>query len=212
MAYMWFDVIAACDLCGFIGKDGSIPWHIPEDLIRFKNITTDCSNPYKLNAVIMGRKTWESLPKGYLPNRFNIVLSSTLSNADMPPLSETFGAPVIVCRSFESALNLLDRRKCEVEHAFVIGGSGLYKDAILHPQCRYVHVTFVHDMIRGCDARFPIKALTDMWEEDTGAYSGVLKSEDRDKGRMLYYSYHMYKREYYPSTIASSTTVGPTCE
>jgi dihydrofolate reductase len=55
---------------GFIGKDGSIPWHVPEDLQHFKHMTQG-------KAIVMGRKTWESLDGG-LPNRNNVVISQTM--------------------------------------------------------------------------------------------------------------------------------------
>ena len=66
---MEIHLIWAQDKNGGIGKDGKLPWHISEDLINFKKITSN-------NTIIMGRKTWESLPKKPLPNRRNIVLSS----------------------------------------------------------------------------------------------------------------------------------------
>jgi dihydrofolate reductase len=55
---------------GVIGKDGGLPWHLPEDLVHFKRITTGC-------PVIMGRKTWDSLPPRFrpLPGRTNIVVT-----------------------------------------------------------------------------------------------------------------------------------------
>ena len=62
-------IIWAQDNNGGIGKDNKLPWHISEDLINFKKITS-------IHTIIMGRKTWDSLPKKPLPNRRNIVLSS----------------------------------------------------------------------------------------------------------------------------------------
>ena len=62
------NMIVACDENYGIGYKGNLLVHIPEDMKRFKNFT-------KNNVVVMGRKTLESLPKGYLPNRKNIVLS-----------------------------------------------------------------------------------------------------------------------------------------
>ena len=62
-------LIWAQDKNGGIGKNNMLPWHISEDLINFKKITSN-------HTIIMGRRTWESLPKKPLPNRRNIVLSS----------------------------------------------------------------------------------------------------------------------------------------
>ena len=66
---MDIELIWAQDQNGGIGKDGKLPWHISEDLQNFKKITSG-------SPIIMGRKTWESLPFKPLPNRRNIVLSS----------------------------------------------------------------------------------------------------------------------------------------
>ena len=68
---MKIHLIWAQDGNGGIGKNGKLPWHVSEDLKNFKKITLN-------STVIMGRKTWESLPVKPLPNRENIVLSKTL--------------------------------------------------------------------------------------------------------------------------------------
>ena len=68
-------LILACDLKGGIGYQNKLPWHIPLDLSRFKSLT-------KNGVVVMGRKTWESLPKKPLPNRVNVVISNTLKDLD----------------------------------------------------------------------------------------------------------------------------------
>lgn len=98
-----------------IGSDGDIPWHYPEDLKYFKEQTTG-------HPVIMGRKTFESLPKDYrpLPNRKNIVLTRR----------ENWGAgkDISVASSLEEAYNIArenDRSKC-----FIIGGSSVYSQAL----------------------------------------------------------------------------------
>lgn len=68
-------LIIACDLKGGIGYQNKLPWNIPLDLNRFKNLTQN-------GVVVMGRKTWESLPKKPLPNRVNVVISKTLKELD----------------------------------------------------------------------------------------------------------------------------------
>ena len=66
-------MIVAMDESGFIGKDGDLPWKISSDMNRFRELTSGDG----FNAVVMGRKTWDSLPGQYrpLPERTNIVLS-----------------------------------------------------------------------------------------------------------------------------------------
>jgi dihydrofolate reductase len=95
-------LIAAVARNRAIGKDGKLPWHISEDLRRFKRLTMG-------SAVLMGRATWDSLGKP-LPGRRNVVLSSK-----SVPGVETYG-------SVEAALDALKRE----ERVFVIGGGRVY--------------------------------------------------------------------------------------
>lgn len=92
-----------------IGKDGKLPWHYSSDMKFFKQTTLN-------NAVVMGRNTWESLPKKPLPNRLNIVLSRTAEIETQPN--------VLVMRDVESVLALKNYLSCDV---FVIGGAKTYK-------------------------------------------------------------------------------------
>jgi dihydrofolate reductase len=102
-------LVAAIAANGVIGKDGGLPWHLPEDLKHFKHLTLG-------HPVIMGRKTWESLGKA-LPGRENIVVTAR-------PAYEAPGAAV--ANSLAAALAL-----CALEPvAFVIGGQQLFAEAL----------------------------------------------------------------------------------
>ena len=103
-------IIAAVDRHMAIGFKNKLLFWLPNDLKRFKALTTG-------NTIIMGRKTFESLPKGALPNRRNIVLSSNPANSF--PGAEVF-------TSLEAAL----LNCCEDEHVYVIGGETVYRQAI----------------------------------------------------------------------------------
>ena len=94
-----------------IGRDGRLPWHLPTDLRRFKTLTTG-------HDVVMGRKTFESLPEAVrpLPNRRNIVLSR---NPGFAP-----GPGVATATDLAAALALCDRE------CFVIGGAEVYAEAL----------------------------------------------------------------------------------
>jgi dihydrofolate reductase len=185
---MWMDVIGACDLKGSIGKKGKIPWHIREDFQHFARITTHTKDLNKMNAVIMGRKTWESLNCIPLKERVNIIVSRTLQHGAEHELPKR----TYIVRSLADALDVLDRSFKYVETVFVIGGGSLYKEAILHERCRNIYLTIVHTMEPGCDAYFPLKLLTDICKEDPDAYSGVLHSMSSPHT----YSFHVYHKEW----------------
>lgn len=123
---MSLDIVVAVDLEMAIGRNGKLPWHIPEDLKRFKDITMG-------RNVIMGRKTWESIP-GNLPGRRCVVISSD-------PLAG--GGVAVVASSFDDAV-----RKCD-GNACVIGGSRVYSEAL--GKCDRVFLTQVLTRVQGAD-------------------------------------------------------------
>lgn len=143
-----FSIIVAIDKAGGIGKNNNLPWHLPEDLKHFKTLTSNTNSPTKRNAVIMGRKTWESLPDTFkpLPNRYNIVLSQN-THLSLP-------ADVKHCHSLSDALSETTCPTQAIENLFVIGGGTVYKNALQHPQCQHVHITKI-DAYFDCDTFFP---------------------------------------------------------
>jgi len=129
-----------------IGKDGRLPWNLPSDLKHFKEITSIVNNPSQKNAVIMGRKTWESLPIRFrpLPGRVNLVLSK----------QEQFNLPAGVLASANLTDALTQLTTNDIENIFVIGGAQVYAEAIEHPSCDKIYVTHVKGDFH-CDAFFP---------------------------------------------------------
>ena len=141
-----FGIVVAFDSRYGIGKNGQLPWHLPKDLKRFKEITAHVADSGKKNAVIMGRKTWESLPSKFcpLPGRLNLVLSKTGGL--------NLSADVLCASSLQDALTQLS--SSEIENIFVIGGAQIYKETIVHPCCQKLYITHVQGDF-GCDAFFP---------------------------------------------------------
>lgn len=74
------NLIAAVDENFGIGKDNQLPWHLPKEYAHFVRETTRTQEPNRINAVIMGRRCWESIPEKFRPmrNRVNVILSRTL--------------------------------------------------------------------------------------------------------------------------------------
>lgn len=125
--------IVAADRNNAIGRGGDIPWHISEDFKRFKALTLG-------HPVIMGRRTWESLPKRPLPGRRNIVVTSD-SGYEAP------GAEVAL-----SPLDALGLCAAD-ESPFVIGGASIY--AALLPYCTRLFLTRVETEVEGADTYMP---------------------------------------------------------
>ena len=124
-----------------IGDKGRIPWHIPNDLKRFKELTTD-------NIVIMGRKTFESLPEEYkpLPNRINIILSKDKSYNPK------------CCMVFDDIKKAL-RKAGNDKEIFIIGGGEIYKEGLKY--ANKVYITEVDGEFEG-DTYFP--KLNKFWK------------------------------------------------
>ena len=117
-------LVVAHDLNLGIGKDGQLPWHIPEDMSHFRKVTTG-------GVVIMGRKTWESIPIKYrpLPDRENIIITR---NREYNAWGGT------VANSLEEAVDIGSRAKKPI---YIIGGSEIYKQSI--DVCNHLYITLV---------------------------------------------------------------------
>ena len=127
-------LVAAVARGGVIGRDGGIPWRLPEDTARFKALTTG-------HAVVMGRRTWESLPDRFrpLPGRRNVVVTRN---------SKWTSAGAERAESLEHALRLLANEP----RVFVIGGAELYAAAL--PLADELFLTEIDLDVEG-DAFFP---------------------------------------------------------
>lgn len=139
---MRVSLLVAHSLNNVIGKDGGIPWHIPSDLGRFKKLTMG-------KPVIMGRKTYESLPEKVrpLPGRLNIVLTR---NKDLVK-NQAFSEFVLYEPSLTKALKHCE--KAGWEEVFIIGGEKVYEKAL--PFCDKLYITLVMNIIEDGDAFFP---------------------------------------------------------
>ena len=135
-------IIAALDEQNGIGKQGGLLCHLPADLKHFKEVTTG-------HTVIMGRKTFESLPKGALPNRTNIVLTSDKNIENYPGC--------VVVRSLDEAL----AHSQEDEVLFIIGGGEVYRSSM--DLADKLYITRIHHTFNGADTFFP-KIDADSWE------------------------------------------------
>jgi dihydrofolate reductase len=147
-----------------IGKDNELLWHISEDLKRFKRLTSG-------NTVIMGKKTWESLPRRPLPDRKNIVLT------DNP--QETI-VNSVTAYSLDDALS-----KCRPdEEIFIIGGGSIYRQFL--PIADRLYITHVHKKAPA-DIYFPEINLN-VWEKTEEEEFVSIENE------CIPYTYTIYQR------------------
>jgi dihydrofolate reductase len=132
--------IVAMDENRVIGIDNQLPWHIPEDLKRFKELTTG-------KAVIMGRKTYESLPEKFrpLPNRKNFVI--TRSTTMIHPEVQLVNDPLKFLKDIKSGTLVFDYKEL-----WVVGGQEVY--SLLLPMTDKIFLTKVKGVHAG-DAFFP---------------------------------------------------------
>tara|TARA_B100000945_G_scaffold313720_1_gene310229 strand:+ start:2753 stop:3241 length:489 start_codon:yes stop_codon:yes gene_type:complete len=126
-------LIWAQDKKGGIGLNGKLPWHISEDLKKFKELTIE-------STIVMGRKTWDSLPIKPLPKRNNIVLSKN-------------NIPNVTC--FDSIQNCTEYlENNNIENVYIIGGSEIYNK--FFEKADELHITFVDINTPNIDTYFPI--------------------------------------------------------
>ncbi|MDR3240018.1 MAG: HAD-IA family hydrolase [Clostridiales bacterium] len=161
---MLFIILAAAQN-GVIGKDGGMPWHIPADLRHFKKLTIG-------KTLIMGRKTFESLP-GVLPGRRHIIATRG-AHWNGPPGTETV-------RDLQA---VLEKHADSAEKIFVIGGADVCAQAL--PYCAAVYLTVIHQDFDG-GVRFPAM--------DGDVFELTGRSETlADPGSGLTYEYQTWKR------------------
>lgn len=133
-------LIVACAQNMAIGKDNNLLWHISDDLKRFKSLTSG-------HAVVMGRRTFDSLPKKPLPKRHNIVLThDTAFHYEVP---DTASGTLSIAHSMPEVVKMI----ADEEEAFVIGGAAIYQEFL--PLVTNLYVTWVYKDF-DADVYFPV--------------------------------------------------------
>lgn len=143
---MNFSLVVAADENLGIGIKGDLPWKLKNDMKYFRDLTSLTKDKTKVNAVIMGRTTWESIPEKFrpLPNRLNIILSTTLPKDSIKTAE--------IANSLNQALEICQKKS--VENCFVIGGGKVYQEAIFSPHCDSIYLTEIKSNF-SCDTFFP---------------------------------------------------------
>lgn len=172
-----FDIVVAADEEDGIGKGSDLPWRLPGDTKFLKRITSNTADASKHNAVIMGRKTFETIPPRFRPlkGRLNVVVTR---NAD-------YAVPdgAVAVTSIDAALAHIDNDPT-IERTFVLGGGEIYRLAIDMPECRRIYLTRVEGK-HGCDAFFP----------KVPASFTLHETSDRQEENNLGYTFQTFTKE-----------------
>ncbi|KAG5459073.1 MAG: dihydrofolate reductase-like domain-containing protein [Olpidium bornovanus] len=218
-------LIVAATRDGGIGKAGALPWRLRGDMAFFRQVTTnllsaeDRRRGAVVNAVIMGRKTWESLPESFRPlrGRLNIVLSRNQSF-----VSSLHGVPMVLsCTSLTDALGAVETYRAgaltgyppKVASVFVIGGANVYEQAL--PFANRIFLTrILHPDNLDCDVFFnavaedrtgQLKTADDGWVKRSNAefdevlleagLAGTGKGGKVEEEKGIQYEYRLYERQ-----------------
>lgn len=144
---MTLSIIVAVASDGAIGRANDLLWHLPADLKRFKELTTG-------HTILMGRKTFESLPRGPLPNRRNIIISRSLPAQPGAEVYPTIQQALEACASDEEV--------------FIIGGGEIYRQLL--PNTERIYLTRVQASFPDAEVFFPELDPTKWIEEAREVY------------------------------------------
>lgn len=139
-------IIAAMGRNRAIGRHNRLPWAIPEDMAHFKELTMG-------HTIIMGRKTYESLPHGALPGRRNIVVSKTLTQLPDAEVYPSLKLALKACTAQPDGTSSCPQEPKEAPTVYIIGGASIYRQAL--PLASELIITQVDDSPTDADAFFP---------------------------------------------------------
>jgi dihydrofolate reductase len=208
-------ILAATPSLG-IGNGGGLPWpQLKKEMGFFARVTkrtspsTSNNGTRKINAVLMGRKTWESIPPKFRPlkDRLNIVITSKPNEFKerLDKISEVEGP--MVCSSVLDAISQLEDKSkdklpssnVELDRIFVIGGASIYETALELPQTKRVLLTKIQKEYE-CDTFFPVNlAETTFWKNASRQKVQDFTGEDIQEGGIeeqgVTFEFCMYERK-----------------
>ncbi|OLL23581.1 Dihydrofolate reductase [Neolecta irregularis DAH-3] len=158
-------IVAATPTLG-IGRNCALPWRLKEEMAYFARVTTSAPND-KVNAVIMGRKCWDSIPRTFRPlkDRVNVIISRN------PALDIGNREGTHLAGCLDDAIRMLQVRhsRSPLHHIFIIGGAQIYKKAMEHPDTKYILYTRIQKEF-DCDCFFPVDfTKDDRWKQQPRA-------------------------------------------
>lgn len=181
MKELTYNAISAVAKNGGIGNKNKLPWSLKKEMQYFERMTTLVDREGTQNAVIMGRNTWVSIPDKYKPlkGRLNVVISKTLDSVP---------EGVLLYPKLSEALQALSTNDC-IDKLWVIGGSGLYNEAVNDKNCKHLFITKIDHEFE-CDTFFPEFSSKEF--EETTEFNNVPLGIQEEKG--IKYEFKVFKR------------------
>ena len=180
-------IVAYCKKNNGIGNENSIPWYLKSELKYFKEVTSNNENNLK-NIVIMGRKTWDSLPKKPLPNRINVILSKQENNDYKENIESKYNDTYVINDLVKYIQTLNEKNQNHTQKIFIIGGAQIYKHTLdLSESNNFnlnLYITEIYNEF-DCDTYFP--------KIDSNVYSLTYVSEFKEENE-IYYRHKIYKQ------------------
>lgn len=145
------NIIVATSTNYGLGYDNKMCWNMPDELKKFKEITSTVDDNSKKNCVIMGKNTWYSLPKRPLINRINIIISSNDYNKIKEELGDN-NSNTKVFKNIEDVFEYVENEDL-IESAFIIGGAILYNECLEKyvEKIKYVYMSIIYDKNYECN-------------------------------------------------------------
>lgn len=169
--------IVAVDKDWGIGYQGQLLEHLPPDMRHFKELTMG-------NIVIMGRKTWDSLPVKPLVNRHNVIISKSIPETKLPQIITDREVPVTFLQMNSLIQNWEKVKRFSNKDIFIIGGGEIYKQLLSY--CDRVYVTKIEKSHKDVDTYFPNLDDSNEWTINT--------CTDSYEYNGMYYAFLTYKR------------------
>lgn len=150
MEWPRLELIVAADEVGGIGRNGQLPWNLPDESAYFLRMTTQ-PEVGKKHAAIFGRCTWDSIPVSGRPwkNSISFILSKTMTNQDIQQYKDVY-----IYSSLPDIIRHLSTIKHSIDRVWVHGGTKVYQEALASPYFHRLYYTHIYATFP-CDVHFP---------------------------------------------------------
>lgn len=186
-------IVAALKPLYGIGYQGSLPWRLRKEMAYFKRVTTRTSDPSLRNAVIMGRKTWDSIPSKFRPlsSRLNIILSRSFDN-------EVIDENLLHAKSVQDSLQLIKDKN--IERVYVIGGAEIYNEFIKSGLVDNVLLTEIEhtekeELDMDTFLKFDVNQWTKLSKSELIEFTGEEAIDDDIREDKFIYNYTLWQKQ-----------------